>query len=363
MCTFVDCKVLSFKRKKMRSKILLTGMWMMALTITLTLTLMGCSRKVTPKESAVRVRTQQVTVASNGVTKNYVGTIEEEEGVNVTFSVLGTVERVLVDEGQFVKHGQALAVADGRNIRQSYAMSKATLEQAEDAYRRLKNLYDKGTLPEIRMVEAESQLQRARSAEAISKKSLEDITLRAPWSGYIASVSVHEGANITPGMNGMKLVKIDRVKMCIPIPEKEIGKIKIGEQVRFTVAALGDREFTGKIMTRGLTANPISHAYDVRAMVENGDHALLPGMIGKVKVADNAKGYALVLPQQAIMVSGKDKFVWIVKGGKAHRRAVTTGDITNEGVVIESGLSQGESVITDGQEKVSDGVNVKSETK
>jgi len=327
--------------------------------LAMVLTIVGCSKKVAQKESVVNVRTMQVAAATNGVTKNYVGTIEEEEGVNVTFSVFGTVERVLVDEGQFVKRGQALAVSDGRNIRQTYAMSKTTLEQAEDAYRRLKNLYDKGTLPEIRMVEAESALQRARSSEAIAHKSLDDITLRAPWSGYIATVNVHEGANITPGMNGVKLVKIERVKICIPIPEKEIGNIAMGNVVHFTVAALPGREFSGKVIARSMTANPISHAYDVRALVDNADHALLPGMVGKVKVANASKGYALVLPQQAIMVSGQDKFVWIEKGGVAHRRSITTGDITNEGVVIESGLSKGEKVIIEGQEKVSDGVKVK----
>ena len=321
--------------------------------------IVGCSRKVTPKESVINVKTMQVTSATDGVTKNYVGTIEEEEGVNVTFSVLGTVERVLVDEGQFVKRGQPLAVSDGRNIRQTYAIAKTTLQQAEDAYRRLKNLYDKGTLPEIRMVEAESALQRARSSEAISRKSLEDITLRAPWSGYIAQVNVHEGANLTPGVNGIRLVKIERVKLCIPIPEKEIGNIAIGKPVRFTVAALPGREFSGKVIARGLTAHPISHAYEVRALVDNADHALLPGMIAKVLIANDKKGYSLVLPQQAIMVSGQDKFVWVAKGGKAHRRSVTTGDITNEGVIIESGITQGEHVIIEGQEKVSDGVSVK----
>ena len=319
----------------------------------------SCSRKVAPKESVIKVSTLQVASATNGVTKNYVGTIEEEEGVNVTFSVLGTVERVLVDEGQFVQRGQALAVSDGRNIRQTYAIAKTTLQQAEDAYRRLKNLYDKGTLPEIRMVEAESALQRARSSEAISRKSMEDITLRAPWSGYIAQVNVHEGANIAPGMAGIKLVKIEHVKICIPIPEKEIGNIAIGKTVNFTVAALPGREFSGKVVARGLTANPISHAYEVRALVNNSDHALLPGMVAKVKIANSTKGYSLVLPQQAIMVSGQDKFVWVVKGGKAERRSITTGDITNEGVIIESGLSKGEHVIVKGQEKVSNGTSVK----
>lgn len=131
---------------------------------------------------------------------------------------------------------------------------------------------------------------------------------------------MHEGANITPGMNGIRLVKIERVKLCIPIPEKEIGNIAIGKPVRFTVAALPGREFSGKVIARGLTAHPISHAYEVRALVDNADHALLSGMIAKVLIANDKKGYSLVLPQQAIMVSGQDKFVWVAKGGKAHRR-------------------------------------------
>ena len=160
-------------------------------------------------------------------------------------------------------------------------------------------------------------------------------------------------------MNGIRLVKIERVKLCIPIPEKEIGNIAIGKPVRFTVAALPGREFSGKVIARGLTAHPISHAYEVRALVDNADHALLSGMIAKVLIANDKKGYSLVLPQQAIMVSGQDKFVWVAKGGKAHRRSVTTGDITNEGVIIESGITQGEHVIIEGQEKVSDGVSVK----
>lgn len=332
----------------------------------MTLTLIACGNTKTPNDSTVNVRTKKVEMASNGVTKNYVGTIEEEEGANVTFSVLGTVARVLVKEGQFVSKGQALAISDGEDIRNAYQMSKVTLDQAEDAYRRLKNLYNKGTLPEMRMVEMEANLQRARSAEAISRKNLNDITLRAPWSGYVAEVNLHEGANITPGMNGIKLVKIENVKLSLPIPEKEIGQVKTGQKVTFTITALGEREFSGVITSRGMTTNPISHAYDVKVLVSNADHALLPGMVAKAKLSmDNSifsksgADYALLAPQEAIMVSGTDKFVWIVKGGKAERRPVTTGDITNEGVVIESGLTKGETIIVQGQEKVCNGQSVR----
>ncbi len=188
------------------------------------LLLAGCGKKQpAERQKVVTVKTMKVAPALETVTRNYVGTIEAEEGVNVSFNNIGTVARVLVYEGQSVSKGQALAELDGRNIRNAYAMSKATLDQAEDAYRRMKNLYDKGTLPEIRMVEMESNLQRARSAEAISHKSLEDIVLRAPWSGYVGTVNIHEGANVTPGVSGIHLVKIDRVKVGISIPEDEFA--------------------------------------------------------------------------------------------------------------------------------------------
>lgn len=325
----------------------------------LVLLTVSCSRKEKKDANVISVKTMQVSLATQGITKNYVGTVEEEEGVNVTFTVTGTVKRIMVDEGQFVKAGQALAESDGITIRNAYEMSKVTLEQAEDAYRRMKNLYEKGTLPEIRMVEMESQLQRARSAEAISRHHLESIILRAPWSGYIASKSIHEGANILPGTNGFRLVKIEHMKVNVPVPEKEIGKINVGDDITFKVSALGDRTFAGKVVSKSMAANPISHAYVVKVLVDNKDHALLPGMVANVYIKSYSPTYQLLIPQQAISVSGKDKFVWLVKGGKATRRNITTGDISNDGVVVESGLSSGEKVIIEGQTYVSEGVSVK----
>ena len=102
------------------------------------------------------------TNTSDGGGKEFVGTIEERDGAVVSFNVLGTVTRVYAEEGQMVKKGQALAEVDGQNVRSSYEMSASTLRQAEDAYKRLSTLYERGTLPEIRMVEMETQLAKDR---------------------------------------------------------------------------------------------------------------------------------------------------------------------------------------------------------
>lgn len=211
------------------------------------------------------------------------------------------------------------------------------------------------------MVEMETALAKARAAEAISRKGLEDITLRAPFAGYVAQCSAHEGANVTPGITGFKLVKIDRVKVSISIPEKDIGQIRNGQPVTFTVNALGDSIYQAKVINRGVSANIINHSYKVTALTDNRWHQLLPGMVCKVTIENTSGDYSIVIPQQAIMISGQDRYVWIVREGKAHRQNVVTGDILSQGVVITSGLSSGETVIIAGQNKVSEGTSVRSE--
>ena len=316
----------------------------------------GCSNKQAPADDNVTsVGVIKATADSRAAEKDYMGVVEEEDGANVTFSVLGTVVKVMANEGQFVRKGQPLAEVDGHNIRQTFEMAKATLDQAEDAYRRLKSLYEKGTLPEIRMVEVESNLQRARSSYAMAKKSLDDIVLRAPWSGYVARSMIDVGANITPGVNGIHLVKIERVKVRVPIPEKEVADVAVGQTIAFSVPALGERQFSGRIITKSVTANTISHSYDVRALVGNADHALLPGMVANVRIPSKRGNFGVVVPQQAVLISGTEHYVWVVKGNKVERRLVTVGNISNYGVVVESGLSQDERVVVQGQNKVSEG--------
>lgn len=319
----------------------------------------SCTKKAQDRRpSCISVKTMKVAASTHNVGKNYMGTIEEEDGANVTFGVIGNVVRVMVEEGQFVKKGQPMAEIDGQNVRNAHEISAATLNQAEDAYRRLKDLYDKGTLPEIKMVEMETALAKAKAAEAISRKSVSEIVLRAPFDGYVASSNVHEGAGATPGITGFRLVKIDRVKVKLSVPEKEIGNVRIGQLVSFSVDALGDSIFYGKIVNRGVTANAVSHSYSVKAIVDNRHHDLLPGMVCKVRMENNSGDYTIVIPQQAIEISGQDKFVWTVKEGKAHRQDILAGDIISEGVIIESGLTTGNIVIVEGQNKVCEGMDV-----
>lgn len=331
--------------------------------VALVLALVGCTSRgqEQTKENSVRVKTVKVKAEAHAVSKNFMGVVEEEDGANVTFGVIGTVVRVSADEGQFVRQGQPLAEVDGVTVRNAYEMSAATLRQAEDAYRRMKDLYDKGTLPEIKMVEMETMLAKARAAEAMSRKSVGEIVLRAPFDGFVASRNVHVGASAAPGMTGFRLVKIDRVKVKLSVPECEIGKVAKGQKVTFTVGALGDSVFSAIVTTRGVAANAINHTYSVSAVTPNPQHVLLPGMVCKARLESVSDSYAIIVPHHAVLVSGSNQFVWLVRNGKAHRQPVTTGDVQDEGVVVESGLSAGDVVIVGGQNKVSEDTQVIAE--
>ena len=235
-----------------------------------------------------------------------------------------------------------------------------SLRQAEDAYKRLSTLYERGTLPEIRMVEMETQLAKARAAEQISRKSLKDIVLRAPFSGYIAQRMVHEGAAASPGLGGFKLVKIDQVKVKLSVPENEIGDIHVGQEIAFKVPALDGRRYVGRVQTKGVQASILSHSYDVKLIVGNPRHELLPGMVVNVTTDADDTETLVTVPVRSIQQSADGKqFVWLAKNGKATRQPVEVGQTEGDRIVILTGLTEGDKVIIEGYQKVSEGSQVK----
>jgi len=320
--------------------------------------LAGCSEKKSSKEIApVKVVTMEVGLSQGNVERSYVGTVKESYGSALSFATAGTVRQVLVNEGQAVKQGQTLATLDDSQLRNSYAIAKATLAQAEDGFKRMDQLYKKGSLPAVKYVDIQTKLSEAQSSEKMARKMLNDCVLKAPFSGYIAKRSVDVGQNVMPGLSCFDLVKLDNIEVSIPIPEQEIANIKTGQEMSFTVAALGNRRFTGKVTKKGVQADVLSHTYNVTLSLSNGDHALLPGMVCSVESHSNTSS-SIVVPQEAVLTDGKQQFVWINKGGKAQRRSITTSGVTSAGVVISSGLTTGEKLIVSGQNKVSEGTKV-----
>ncbi len=326
---------------------------------TLVLLLGGCGGK--KEEQAVApIKVKTISVQSGNVDgmRTYVGVIQESYGSTLSFATLGTVSQVLADEGQAVRKGQLLAVIDKTSARSAHDMAMSTLAQARDAFKRLEQLYKKGSLPEIRFVDVQTKLAEAEAAERIARKTLQNCELRAPFDGFISQRMVDTGNNMAPGIGCFKLVKLDRVEMKIAVPENEISGIAKGQTVPFTVSALGGKAFSGKVTEKGIQANLLSHTYDVIVSLPNAGHQLLPGMVCSAQLASTGSAQGIVVPQEAVMIDGAKPYVWVVEDGIARRRDITQGGVCQTGVVINAGLTKGDRVIVDGQNKVSDGVRV-----
>lgn len=320
----------------------------------------GCSmRSNTNETEQISVKTITVNTQEQTGRRTYVGTVEESFGSQLSFATVGTVSKVLVDEGQAVNKGQVLAILDNTSAKNAFQIAKSTLSQTQDAFNRLQTLYKKGSLPEIKYIEIQTQLAQAQASERIARKNLEDCVLHAPFAGYISKKIVEVGNNVMPGVGCFKLVKIDQVKVKVAIPEKEISEIKIGDSIDFTVAALNDRSYIGKVLEKGVQANPLSHTYDIKISQNNPDHALLPGMVCSVGIDVKDLGKAILIPQNAVMIDGNDTFVWVVENGQARKRVVISGGVNDQGVIITDGLTNGEKVIVSGQDKVSEASKIK----
>ena len=331
-----------------------------AIAAVVLIALCGCGeKKKTAAEQTVRVKVQQIQAETVNGEQGFSGTIEESSGTSLSFAVTGTIKKIYVSAGQMVAAGQLIAELDPTTLQNAYIIAKTSLEQAQDTYNRMKELHDAGSLPEMQWISIENQLKSAMASEAMSKKSLNDTKLYAPFSGYIASRDGEIGQNAIPGSPIVKLVNIGSVKVKISVPENEVQRIAKGSSMKIIVPALNNREFSGRVTERGVSADPRSRTYEVKATIQNPGSQLLPGMICQAFTNYMQGATGVFVPANLVQLDGNNKtFVWVVNGGKALKREITINNETAQGVQVSGGLSAGDHIIVAGQQKVSNGMKV-----
>lgn len=313
--------------------------------------------RIQPEDDAVvyvRIDTVRETNVMN--TLNYVGVIEDNSSVALSFSAIGTIEKIYVSEGQRVTKGQLVARLNQASVQNVYNAAESALKQAQDGYNRLKSIHDNGSLPEIQMVEMETKLRQAESTYNIAKKNLEDCSLYAPISGIAGRKMAEAGENAIIGKTIITIMDIDPVKVRFSVPENEISLIPLECRPVITVAALNDKRFTGKGVEKNVIANAVSHTYPAYITLPNPGEELLPGMVCRVEISLPDKSRSIVVPIEIIRSSaGGKKFVWCEEGGVAKRKFVLTGEAKGNGVEIKSGLTAGDHIVIEGYQKISEG--------
>ena len=324
----------------------------------------GCGPKKTDKTKApTRVKTMTVSDAVARGGQSYVGIVEENKGTAVSFTSMGVVKRVLVNEGQAVGRGQLIAEMDDTQARNLLSGAEAQMAQANDALARYKMLHDNGSLPEVQWVEVQSKVAQARSQLEVAKKNLRDCRLVAPVGGIVGRKMVGAGETAMPSQAVVTILDVSRVKVRVAIPETEIGSISANTPSIIRVDAING-SFVGGRIEKGVMADALTHTYDVRISVANGGRKLLPGMVANVSLTPNfstkGEGSNYTLPVMAVQKKADGTlFVWTVANDStAHRTTVYTGPTSGNTIAITSGLTEGQRIVTEGYQKLSEGTKV-----
>ena len=286
-----------------------------------------------------------------------VGTARSNEAVDITAKLSNRVTAIRFREGQHVKAGEVLLEFDGEQARAILAEAEAALSDSRSQFNRSRELFATKVLSEAQLDQIQATLQANEARVAGARAQLNDTIIRAPFAGRVGLRNISVGSYVTPGTVITTLDDSSIIKLDFSVPEVFLSTLKEGLNILARTSAYPDAEFKGRVSSIDTRLDPVSRAIVVRALLDNKDGRLRPGMLMTVNLM-RSEGPALMLLEEALVPEGSRRFVFTVRDGKAVRTEVQTGRRRPGEVEIIGGLEEGDVVITEGTQKVRNGVPV-----
>lgn len=311
----------------------------------------------TPARAPLRVSAVTVRSARLAETVTATGTLLAEEGVELQAETNGKVVAIRFTEGARVRKGELLVKLNDADLLATHSRAKYRKQLAVLRERRIAQLLKQGVarqeeydmaLNELNVQDAEIELTEALIAKT---------EIRAPFDGVVGLRYVSEGSFVNAATRIATLQRIDRLKVDFSVPEKYAARVRVGSPIRLNVAG-GEGSFAGAIYAIDPRIDTATRTLLIRALCPNPDGRLLPGAFANVGVTLAELSDALLVPAIAVVPGLQEKNVFVVKDGKAERRAVQTGTRMESTVHILSGLASGDVVITSGLQQLRPGQEV-----
>lgn len=335
--------------------------------ITAALLFAGCgSDKKEPAEETddyISVKTEKTATASMAGQISISGNIEGMTTVKLGFMVPGKINFIGSKAGQLIRKGELIASLDPTDYSLNKKLADVQFDEVEDEYGRLKILHGRGSISQSDFSKIGFALEKAQAQQKLESKKLNDTRLYSPINGVLLSKQAEAGEIIGAGTELFTVSDIKTVNVLAFVPEGELSGLHIGQTADVNISALG-KAFPGKITEIGSIADEASRAFTIKIAVPNADLKIRPGMIAEAKITTAKSRTAIQLPAECIIRGlGNQSYVYVVDkdGKKAFKRTVSLGKMENNKIEILSGLALGETVVTSGQTKLSDGSQISIE--
>lgn len=291
-----------------------------------------------------------------------VGTLVANQGIFVTNEVAGQVREVLFESGQEVRQGDLLVQLDDSVDQADLLGLLAQRDLARIKRERFGKLLKDRSASQSDWDEAKAQLDSAEAAVASKRALLAKKRITAPFSGLLGIRLVDVGEYLPPGSNIVPLDALDPMFVDYRLPERHLPQIAVGQPVDLSVAAHPGRTFAGTVAALDPGVAERSRTLKVRAVLENRDRHLRPGMFAEVATRLPLRQGLLTVERTAIDFApyGETVFFLDERDGRlvVERRPVTTGEVREGRVEIRHGLAAGDRIVIAGQVKLRNGQEV-----
>ena len=279
------------------------------------------------------------------------GTISPVNSVEISSRVTGLITDVKVKENDVVKAGQTLLVLDDTSLKAQVAQYYSQLVNYGSIYERSTKLAAVGGLSEQQLDADRTNYLVAKSNYDNYSSQLEYYVIKSPVDGIVIGKPTPAGQTVAQGISSpqviMTIADMSKMQIKVLVDETDIGKVKVGQNVVFSVDSYTDKTFTGKVTSISRSATTSSNViyYPVYVDVDSSEGLLFPTMTARVNIETGASNQVLVLPSAAVKEENGQKYVQLKVDGQIRNQPVQVGLSDDAGVEIISGLNEGESVL------------------
>lgn len=357
-----------------------------ALALGLMMGIAGCSKNEQPQAAAVAVKSMQVIKCDTPLVYDYTGFVEAQQEMNLVSQVSGQITGKYFNGGETVQAGQVLYSIDPRtyqanmlNAQANLANAKATLANAAMDAERYTRLYEQSAVSKQTMDNAIMQRDQAQASvnamEALLRNAeidMQETSVVAPFTGRIDTTALEVGNYATAGQTVLATISnTDPVFVKFSVAEPEYLKLSSAhdnngqaslENLSIVLSDGSTYELKGKVaeVNRGISDN--TGTLTIRALFDNPQRKLLPGMFAHVQAIGGIRENALLIPQRAVVELMYKKFVYVIgDDNKVNMKEITVGPIVGRMYMVESGLDGSENIVVEGTGKLRQGSQVTAE--
>jgi membrane fusion protein (multidrug efflux system) len=282
--------------------------------------------------------------------------VDGDENVTVNSQVPGSVTKINVSAGSTVSKGQVLAEIDNETYMKGLDELQTAREFANTVYLKQKNLWEQKIGTEIQYLQAKNTIESLDKKLATLNQQIEMTKIKSPISGVVDEVFLKLGQMAAPGMPGIRVVNMNKLKIKADIAESYISKVKTGDEVEILLPDL-NQTIKAKLSYVGKVIDALNRTFNVEISLP-ANSSLHPNMVAVIKIADYTNTSTFVLPANVVQITDEGTYVFVAENNIARKRNVVVGKNYKGTIEITEGLNENDPIITTGFQDIVDGQSI-----